>query len=98
MNQGNYEIVNDSSLLLSGIYDLRKIEPPDSFYSKLQDTTSYDLAIVKRKNSYEFKINNLKNDFIQLKTGSELIFNDNFDHASFTIVTSFKREYNFRLF
>jgi len=78
-------------LLLSGIYDLRKIEPPDSFYSKLQDTTSYDLAIVKRKNSYEFKINNLKNDFIQLKTGSELILNDNFDHASITLVTSFTR-------
>ena len=70
LNKGIYETVDDSSLLLSGIYDFRKIDLPDSFYSQLQDSTIYDIAILKRKNSYDFKINNLKNDFIQLNRGS----------------------------
>tara|TARA_B100000700_G_scaffold319528_1_gene414831 strand:+ start:6090 stop:8723 length:2634 start_codon:yes stop_codon:yes gene_type:complete len=92
LNNGNYETVNDSSLLLSGIYDFRKIDLPDSFYSQLKDSTIYDMAILKKKDSYDFKINNLKNDFIQLNSGSELILSDNLDYSFVTLVTSFKKD------
>ena len=91
LNKGSYETVNESSLLLSGIYDFRKIDLPDSFYSQLQDSTIYDIDILKKKNSYKFKINNLKNDFIQLNSGSELILSDNFDYSSFVLLTSLKK-------
>ena len=92
MDKGHYQAADESSLYLSGIYDSRKIELPDSFYAYLEDSTIYDLTITKRKNSYDFKINNLKNDFIQLNEGSELILHDNFNHASILLVTSFKKE------
>ena len=91
LHKGNYETLNESSLLLSGIYDFRKIDLPDSFYSQLQDSTIYDIAIFKKKNLYDFKINNLKNDFIQLNNGSRLILSDDFDYSSVTLVTSFKK-------
>ena len=92
MDKGHYQAADESSLYLSGIYDSRKIELPDSFYAYLEDSTIYDLTITKRKNSYDFKINNLKNDFIQLNEGSELILHDNFNYASILLVTSFKKE------
>ena len=91
LNKGNYETLNESSLLLSGIYDFRNIDLPDSFYSQLQDSTIYDIAIFKKKNLYDFKINNLKNDFVQLNNGSRLILSDDFDYSSVTLVTSFKK-------
>jgi len=92
LNKGNYETINESTVLLSGIYDFRKIDLPDSFYSQLQDSTIYDIVVSKRKNSYDFKINNLKNDFIQLNKGSEIILSDNFDYSSVVLVTSFKKD------
>ena len=91
LNKGNYETLNESSLLLSGIYDFRNIDLPDSFYSQLQDSTIYDIAIFKKKNLYDFKINNLKNDFVQLNNGSRLILSDDFHYSSVTLVTSFKK-------
>ena len=92
LNKGNYETVNESSLLLSGIYDFRKIDLPDSINSQLQDSTIYDIAILKKKNLYDFKINNLKNDFLQLNSGSELVLSDNLDYSSVVLVTSFKKD------
>lgn len=92
LNGKNYETINNSSLFLSGIYDFRKTSLPDSFYSQLQDSTIYDVSIIKKKEAYEFKINNLKNDFIQLYSGSELVLSDTFDYASVLLVTSFKKE------
>ncbi len=92
LNKGYYKTANDSSLLLSGVYDFRKIDLPDSFYSNLQDTSIYDIAIVKRSDSYDFQIASLKNDFIQLNAGSKLILSDNFDYASVLIVTSLKKD------
>ena len=91
-NKGNYETMNGSSLLLSGIYDFRNIQLPDSFYSKLQDSTIYDIAIIKKEDSYDIKINNLKNNFIKLNEGSEFILSDNLEHGSVILVTSFKRD------
>lgn len=92
LNKEGYEIYDNSKLLLSGIYDFRKIELPDLTYDQLRDSTIYDIAIVKRKDAYEFKVNNLKNDFIQLNTGSELVISDTFDNASVKLVTSFKKD------
>ena len=92
LNEGNYESVDESSLILSGIYDFRKIDLPDSFYSPLQDSTIYDIAILKKKNSYNFQINSLKNNFIQLNEGSELILSDNLEYSSVVLVTSFKKD------
>ena len=92
LNNDSYEILNESSLLLSGVYDFRKIDLPDLFYSQLQDSTIYEIAIFKKKNSYDFKIDNLKNDFIQLNSGSRLILSDDFDYSSVALVTSFKKD------
>jgi len=92
LNKGNYETLNESSLLLSGVYDFRKLDLPHSFYSQLQDSTIYDIAILKKKNSYDFKVNNLKNDFIQLNNGSRLILSDDFGYSSVVLVTSFKKD------
>ncbi len=92
MDEGHYQTVDDSSLNLSGIYDFRKVELPDSLYAYLEDPTIYDLNITKKKNSYDFKINNLKNDFIKLNHGSALILEDNFSHASILFITSIKKE------
>ena len=92
LNEGNYESVDESSLILSGIYDFRKIDLPDSFYSQLQDSTIYDIAILKKKNSYNFQINSLKNNFIQLNEGSELVLSDNLEYSSVVLVTSFNKD------
>ncbi|SVD44959.1 uncharacterized protein METZ01_LOCUS397813, partial [marine metagenome] len=91
-SKGDYKTSDGSSLLLSGIYDFREIELPNSFYSQLQDSTIYDIAIVKKDKLYDFKINDLKNDFIQLDLGSGLIISEDFNYASITLVTSFKKE------
>ena len=91
-NKGDYKASDGSSMLLSGIYDFREIELPDSFYSQLQDSTIYDVAILKKNKLYDFKINNLKNNFIQLDSGSGLIVTEDFNYASITLVTSFKKE------
>ena len=91
-SKGDYKTSDGSSLLLSGIYDFREIELPDSLYSQLQDSTIYDVAILKKNKLYDFKINNLKNNFIQLDSGSGLIVTEDFNYASITLVTSFKKE------
>ncbi len=49
MDEGHYQTVDDSSLNLSGIYDFRKVELPDSLYAYLEDPTIYDLNITKKK-------------------------------------------------
>tara|TARA_B100000579_G_C22824352_1_gene852290 strand:+ start:48 stop:2057 length:2010 start_codon:yes stop_codon:yes gene_type:complete len=92
LNNGHYQINDDSSLFLSGVYDFTKIKLPEKFYSNFKDSTVYEIGITKKENSFDFKINNLKNNFIQLNKGSKLVLADNLDHASILLVTSFKKD------
>ena len=85
----SFNLLSDpGAVAIMGILNLS----PDSFYSQLQDSTIYDVAILKKNKLYDFKINNLKNNFIQLDSGSGLIITEDFNYASITLVTSFKKE------
>ncbi len=86
------DLIQNSILNISGIYELESLLPKDSYYSNFGNTTYYELEFYNKKEKYVLNFNKVKNDKIVLKKGSFLKLNKKLNDANLNLVTSINKK------